>query len=258
MMPRLPITVLIPTYNCAQTLGDTLRSACWVEEILVVDSYSTDGTLDICRQFGARVIRREYSTPAQQKNWAIPQCRHEWILQLDSDEMLEHGAYEQIAQAIQDAPAVDAFRLPRKNHVLGVWMRHGGIYPDYQTRLFRRSVARFADREVHEHICVPGQVGTLSGHILHYGMPTISKQLRNLDRYTRYEADELRKRGRRFRGYRLLLHPWLVFCYRYFWQQGFRDGWRGLVVCAYQAIYDFLAQAKLWEIEALKLERSPK
>lgn len=257
-MQRLPITALIPTYNCAQTIGDTLRSISWADEIFVVDSYSTDSTIDICRQFNARIVQHEYTTPARQKNWAIPQCRHEWILQLDSDETLEPGLYEEIAQAICTAPdAVHAFRLPRKNHVLGVWMRHGGIYPDHQTRLFRRSVARFAEREVHEHICVRGEVGLFRRHILHYGMPYLSKQLRNLDRYTRYEADELRKRGRRFRGYRLLLHPWLVFCYRYFWQQGFRDGWRGLIVCAYLGMYDFLAHAKLWEVEALQLEHSP-
>ena len=101
-MQRLPITVLIPTYNCAQTIGDTLRSACWADEIFVVDSYSTDGTLDICRQFDARIIQHEYTTPAKQKNWAIPQCRHEWILQLDSDEALEPGLYEEIAQALYD------------------------------------------------------------------------------------------------------------------------------------------------------------
>jgi (heptosyl)LPS beta-1,4-glucosyltransferase len=258
-MQHIPISVLIPTFNCAQNIQQALEAVRWADEILIVDSYSTDETLDICRRFGVRILQHEYINPALQKNWAIQHCTHEWILQLDSDEILEPGLYEEILSLLGSVPAsVHAFRIPRKNHVLGMWMSHGGIYPDYQTRLFRKSIARFCDREVHERICVNGDIRTLQHHILHYGMPNVSKQLRNLDRYTRYEADELRKRGRRFHGYRLVLHPLLLFLYRYLWQQGFRDGWRGLVVCVYLGMYEFLSYAKLWELEELELERSPR
>jgi len=107
------------------------------------------------------------------------------------------------------------------------------------------------DREVHAHVLVPGRIGTLQHHIMHYGMPNISKQLRNLDRYTRYEADEMYKVGTHFHWYRLIFHPWQVFFYRYLWNRGFSDGWRGFIVCSYLAIYDFLSQAKLWELEEL-------
>ena len=110
--------------------------------------------------------------------------------------------------------------------------------------------------EVHAHVVVSGKVGTLQHHIMHYGMPHISKQLRNLDRYTRYEADEMYKQGTHFHWYRLIIHPWEVFFYRYLWLRGFNDGWRGFIVCSYLAIYDFLSQAKLWEIEEIGIERS--
>jgi hypothetical protein len=137
-------------------------------------------------------------------------------------------------------------------------MLHGGVYPEYKIRLFRRDRGRWREREVHAHLEVPGRTGTLRNPILHFGMPHLSKQLRNLDRYTRYEADERRKNGRRFRVIDLLLRPPLVFIHRYLWLQGFRDGMRGLILSAYTAFYVFLSYAKLWELEELGLERSPK
>ena len=148
--------------------------------------------------------------------------------------------------------------MARKNHVLGKWMRYGGIYPDWEMRLFRRDKGRWFDREVHSNVRVPGEVGTLKTHILHYGMPNISKQLKNLDRYTRYETNELRKQGKRFHLHNLLMKPLGVFFYRYVWKQGFRDGMRGFIVCAYLSIYCFFYWAKLWEMEELGLENSPK
>ncbi len=135
---------------------------------------------------------------------------------------------------------------------------HGGLYPDPQIRLFRRDRGRWIEREVHAHVQVPGRIETLQGHILHQGMPNITNQIRNLDRYTRYEADELRKQGRHFHWSRLLIRPWLVFLHRYLWLQGWRDGWRGLVLCAYLGVYSFFMYAKLWEMEELGLEKSPR
>jgi glycosyltransferase involved in cell wall biosynthesis len=254
-----PISVLLPTFNSAKIVEGTLESVRWADEILVVDSYSTDNTLDICRRYGARIIQHEYINSAKQKNWAAPQCRNEWVLQIDTDEVLEPGLRDEIERAVNEAPPdVHAFRIPRKNHVLGTWVRYGGIYPDYQTRLFRRDLGRWVEREVHAHIKVPGEVNTLRHNILHYGMPALSKQVRNLDRYTRYEADEMLKVGKNFRWYDLIVHPWLVFFYRYFLCQGFRDGWRGFILCAYLGMYDFLSHAKLWEIKELRLEHSPR
>jgi glycosyltransferase involved in cell wall biosynthesis len=257
-MARPAISVLLPTYNCARTVRDTLESVRWADEILAVDSYSTDGTPDLCRAFGARILRHEYINSARQKNWAVPQCRHPWVLQIDTDEVISPEARAEIEASVATAPTgVHAFRMPRRNHVLGRGLRHGGIYPDYQTRLFRRDYGRWREREVHAHVIVPGEVATLRQDLLHYGMPFLSNQLRNLDRYTRYEADELKKTGRKFRWHGLLLRPWKVFLHRYLGLQGYRDGWRGLIVCAYLGMYEFLSQAKLWEMEELGLEKSP-
>lgn len=253
------VSALLPTYNCAETLRSTLASIRWADDILVVDSFSTDSTLEICREYGARIVQHEYVNSATQKNWAIGQCLHEWVLQIDSDEILEPGVEAVVRQAVAAAPPdVHAFRLPRRNHVLGRWMRYGGNYPDYQIRLLRRDAGKWSGREVHAHVQVPGMVVTLGAGIDHHGMECISRQLRNLDRYTRYEADELRKQARRFRLFDLLMRPGAAFVYRYLWLQGFRDGWRGFIVCAHHAIYTFLARAKLWETEELGISRSPR
>jgi glycosyltransferase involved in cell wall biosynthesis len=258
-MSRPAISVLLPTFNCAGIVRATLESVRWADEILVADSFSTDGTLEICREYGARIVQHEYLNSARQKNWAAPQCKHEWVLQIDSDEVVSGDLRQEIEQTLAAAPPdLDACRIPRKNEVLGRWVRHGGIYPDYQTRLFRRDRGRWKEREVHAHLEVPGRLENLRNPLLHFGMPHISKQVRNLDRYTRYEADELRKNGKRFRLIDLVAKPPGVFLHRYIWQQGFRDGLRGLVLAGYQAAYEFLSYAKLWELEELGLERSPK
>jgi glycosyltransferase involved in cell wall biosynthesis len=240
MRPR--ISILLPTFNNAATVHETLESVKWADEILVVDSFSTDTTLDLCKQYGARVIQHEYINSAKQKNWAVAQCENEWVLQIDSDEVLEPGTREEIERVLRPVESdVHAFR-----------------FPDYQIRLFRRDVGRWNEREVHAHLNVPGEIKTLTSNILHYGMPNLSKQLRNLDRYTRYEADELRKNGISFGWTRATVRPWFVFLKRYVWERGFLEGWRGFILCAYLAIYYFLTQAKLWELEELQLEQSPR
>jgi glycosyltransferase involved in cell wall biosynthesis len=258
-MSRPPISILLPTFNCAKTIRATLESVKWADEIVVVDSFSTDATLDVCREYGARVLQHEYVNSARQKNWALPQCRHEWVLQIDSDEVLGPELREEVEKAAASAaPDVHAFRMPRRNHMLGRWVRFGGVYPDYQIRLILKNKARWQDREVHAHVTVPGEVGTLRHDLLHYDIPALTKPLRNLDRYTRYEADELTKKGRRFRWHHLLLRPFGAFLYRYLWLQGFRDGWRGLIVCSYWGMYVFLTRAKLWEMEEMGLDHSPR
>ena len=258
-MAKPEITVLLPTYNCAAIVRNTLESIKWASDLLVVDSFSSDGTLDICREYGARIVQHEYINSAKQKNWALRHCRSEWIFQIDSDEVIEEGLREEMEQAISEAPpAVHAFRMPRKNHVLGRWMRYGGLYPDYQTRLYRRAYGRWSDREVHAHVQVPGKVVDLTHHVVHYGMETISKQLRNLDRYTRYEADELHGHGGGFHLYQLMFLPIFQFCHRYLYLKGFCDGMRGFILSAYSSIYFFLLLAKLWELEELELDHSPK
>ena len=179
-----------------------------------------------------------------------------WVLQIDADEELEVGAECEIKAASLRLEATDAFRLPRRNHFT---VAGSGMPACIPTIRFVSCVAMLftGQTAASRALLVLRQVGTLSHHILHDGAPFLSRQLRNLDRYTRYEADELIKQHKHFSWYRLLCHPWLIFCYRYLWLQGWRDGWRGLLICAYLAVYSFFTYAKLLELKKLGLEKSP-
>jgi len=250
------ISVLLPTFNNESLIRDCLESVKWADEILVVDSFSTDRTLEICREYGARIVPHEYVNSAKQKNWAIPQCAHEWILQIDTDELLEEGARAEIEQALSCAsPQTHAFTFARKNYVLNKWLQVGGLYPDHQTRLFRRNVGRFEEKEVHAHVVVPGEVATLKHHIVHFGMTSISKQLCNLDRYSRYQAQEWYSGGHRFNYRSMFIRPIGAFIIAFFLQGGFRAGWRGYLICAHRSIYSCLTYCKLWELEWQNGER---
>lgn len=250
------LSVLLPTFNNAEIIRQALESIRWADEILVVDSFSTDATLDICGEYGARIIQHEYIQSAKQKNWAIPQATHEWVLQIDTDEVLEPELRDEIQSVLEDPPAgVDGFRINFKHHVLGKWVKVSGLYPEYHLRLFRRDAGRFEDKEVHAHVQVPGEVRTLQNHILHFGMASLSKQLSNVDRYSGYQAEELRKRGKRFHWTQLAFRPGAIFAYYYFRKRGFVAGYRGLWLAAINATFDFWSHAKLWELEAVSGKR---
>ena len=253
------LSVLLPTYNCSNSLDNTIRSIIWADEIIAVDSFSSDATLDILGVYGAKIVQHEYINSAKQKNWALKFCSHDWVFQIDSDEILEPNSEEIIREAIKSASdEIDCFKMPRKNHVLGKWIKYGGLYPDWEYRLFRRDKGRWLDIEVHSRISVPGRIEKLNTPLIHHGMPNISKQVSNLDRYSRYEADELKKRNISFSWIRWLASPPLIFIKKFIFQKGFLDGWRGFFLAAYSAIYIFLSHAKLKELEILNIERSPK
>jgi glycosyltransferase involved in cell wall biosynthesis len=250
------LSVLLPVYNEEKKIVECLESIKWTDEILVVDSYSNDRTVEITRKYGARVIQHEYINSAKQKNWAIPQCAYEWVLQIDADERLDDILQEEIKKIIQESPPdFDGYRINFKHHVLGKWMQSCGLYPEYHLRLFRRDAGRFADREVDAHVIVKGKVGTLSGHILHYGVDNLSQRLQPLDRYTKYEADEREKVGRKFSWFNLIIKPPLTFLYYFFYKGGFTEGYRGLIISYLKMDFIFWTYAKLWEKDFLAGKR---
>jgi len=247
---RAKLSVLLPTYNEEAMLEACLESIKWADEILVVDSYSTDQTLKIAERYGARIIQHEYINSAKQKNWAIPQCAHEWVLQIDADERVEPALQAEIQQVLISPPAVvDGYINPTKNHMLGTWIKTMDVYPGERLRLFRRNKGRFEDKEVDAHVIVPGQIEYLKSHILHFGMERISQKISPLDRYTRYESDEREKRGRHYSWFNITLRPLAVFLYYYLYKKGFLEGVRGLILASYKADFIFWTYAKLWEKE---------
>ncbi len=242
------LSVLIPCFNSEKTIRATLESVKLADEILVCDSFSTDKTLDIARQYGARIIQHEYKNSATQKNWAIPQCRHDWVLIIDTDETLEDSLKEEIQNKLKEnSSSFNAYRIPRKNFVYGRWMKYGGLYPDYQIRLFRQDKARYETREVHAQMIAEGAIGTLRHHFLHNGFKDMREWFVKTERYTHYEADEIVKQNRNFSWVRLILYPFLIFIQKYFLKLGMLDGYPGFLMAVLDSGYYFMMHARLYE-----------
>jgi glycosyltransferase involved in cell wall biosynthesis len=253
-MPLLSVAIV--TLNEEETLARTLASVAWAEEIVVVDSGSTDRTVEIARSYGARVIEREWPGFAAQKNFAIEQCSGTWVLSLDADEELTPELQLEIQTLVASDPALDAFYLKRRNYFLGRWIRHGGFYPDAKLRLFRRNAAngplKFGERHVHETIAFDGKAGTLEFDLIHHAYPTLTNYIEHMNRYSSLGAEILTTRGRTSRSWlAFAMNVWVVpqytFQWNYFCRLGFLDGREGLLLHLYHAVYTSWKYAKAWE-----------
>ena len=254
---RRPLTVIIPTHNEEATLPDCLESVRFADETLVVDSFSTDRTLEIAREQGARIVQREYGYSAQQKNWAIPQARHEWVLLVDADERVTAGLRDEILRLLEEGPAADGYWIRRSNFFLGKRIRYCGWGTDRVIRLFRRDVARYQDRQVHAEIDLPGPLPALSGPLEHHTFRSFGQYWRKLDLYSEWGARQMYLEGRRAGGVQLLLRPLGRFVRMYVLRLGFLEGAHGVVLSLLGAFTVYLKYARLWEMAVLSERPDP-
>ena len=252
------LSVAIITLNEEANLARTLSSVRWADELVVVDSGSTDRTVEIAHSFGAVVIQCEWQGFAAQKNLAIAQCNGTWVLSLDADEELSLELQRQVRTLLATNPPVDAFALNRRNLFLGRWIKRGGFYPDPKLRLFRRTAARFAlqpafeERPVHETIAFDGASQTLDYDLIHHAYPTLHEYLEHMERYSNLGADLLIGKGRISRSLpaffaNVFIVPHLTFLWNYLFRLGFLDGREGLLLHSYHAVYTSWKYAKAWE-----------
>lgn len=244
------VTAIIPTFNNEKIIRRCLENVTWADDILIVDSYSTDQTLDICREYTDRIIQHEYINSALQKNWAIPQATHDWIFLLDTDEYLEEGLVEEMLEVIENPkPEIEGYVFPRKNLIYDRWVKTCGIYPDSLVRLFKKKY-RYQTRKVHAHIDIPSEkTGQFTHHIIHDDFNDIRSYIIKFDRYMTYESDEYWKQGRRYRLIDIILRPIYMFFWSYILKKGYKDGIRGLLLSVNRAYYNFMIFMKLWEKE---------
>ena len=270
----MTLSVAIITLNEENNLPSTLQS---VEELLrslggeiiIVDSGSTDRTLDIARQFGAKVFSEEWKGFAAQKNSAMEKTAGDWILSLDADEPLEPDCAREIALQVRSAGykwcrtaargtdeerAVPAIRevigywIPRKNFFLGRWIRHGGFYPDRKLRLIRRGAGQWIEHGAHPTIQVNGPTANLRHAMLHYAYPTLRDYIAHMNSYSSMQAKHLdRTRRRGFDLLNILVNPLATFLYNYIFRLGFLDGREGLLLHLYHSAYVSWKYAKAWE-----------
>jgi len=245
------LTVLVPTRNEEANLRDCLETVKWADEILVVDTFSTDRTLEIAREFGARVVQHEYVNSAAQKNWAIPQAENNWVMVVDADERVspELAAEVRALLAAPGGPPAAAYRMHRRTFFFGREIRHCGWDTDAVVRLFRKDRARYPDLWVHADMLVDGPVVKLRGRFDHYTYRSLDQYFEKFGRYTTWSAKDLAARGRRATLLNLLGRPAARFFKMYFLRLGFLDGVSGAVLCALAACSVFTKYAKLWEMQ---------
>ena len=255
------LTALIPCKNERRNIRPCVESVRSVaDEVLIADSGSTDGTLDIVRKMGCcRIIEREYVYSSNFKNWAIPQARHAWVLIVDADERVTPKLAAEIRQVLASPdPPVDGYWIGRKNHFLGYHIAHCGWNRDDVLRLFRRDVGRYRERWVHAEIELdPRRVRRLKHPFEHYTTWSSDEYWRKLNRYASWGALNLRDEGHRVNLLSMVFRAPLRFLQLYFLRLGFLDGIPGLHICAYTAFYTFMKQARLWELHYAKGQPDP-
>lgn len=243
----VPVTATVITFNEAAHIQAALESLSWADEIIVVDSESTDDTVAIARRFANQVLVRPWPGYIAQKNFAAAQASHDWIFSLDADERVTPPLADEISQRLS-SPSAAGYRVPRVTFHLGRWLRSTDWYPDYQLRLYDRRKARWAGKYVHESVKADGAVQDLRGELQHYAYRDLSHHLQTMDRYTTLAARQMFEEGRRAGISDLVLHPPAAFFRNYVLRRGFTDGVPGLIVSAMNARYVGVKFAKLWEL----------
>ena len=282
---RVPVSLIVPIRNEAGNLRRCLQSVRWADEIFVVDSQSTDGSLAIAQEHGAQVVQFHFNGRwPKKKNWALENLpfRNEWVFILDADEVLPPGAEEEFSRAIANAGENAGYWINRRFMFMGRWLRHA-YYPNWNLRLFRYALGRYekltdadthsGDNEVHEHVIVQGPTGRLRCEMDHYAFPSVEVFVEKHNRYSNWEARVSadrslrgsaaqirsgpveRRRKLKLLSQRLPFRPLLRFLYIYLWQKGFLDGREGYYFARLHAVYEFLSVAKTYELT--KNNRAP-
>lgn len=246
-MPQ-PLSVVVVAQDAAAKLPDCLASVRFADEILLVDSGSSDGTPELAARHGARVLHQEWLGFGRQKQFAVERAAHDWVLCLDTDERVSPELAASISAALA-APAAPVYRMARRNRFLGRWLRHGEGYPDWSTRLFDRRQARWSDDLVHEKVLYAVTPGLLAGDLLHESADDLGRYLDKQSRYAALAARQLRQGGRRAGAAELVLSPLARFVKFYLLRLGFLDGVPGLVHIAIGCFASFLKYARLIELQ---------
>ncbi len=240
------ISVIIITYNEEKRLDPCLKSVAWADEIIVVDSFSKDKTVEIAQRYTNKVFLRSFKGYGSQKAFALAQAKGEWVLSVDADERVSESLKKEIKEAIKRSD-IFGYYIPRQSFFCGKFIKHSGWFPDYQLRLFKRDRARFEERLVHERVIVEGKVGRLKSPLLHYTYNSLTEFLEKMERYTELWAEEQKRKGKKGGILKGFGHGVWTFLKMYFLRLGFLDGRYGILLASLYANYTLIKYTKLEE-----------
>lgn len=252
------LSVVISAHNEENNIKDCISSVKFADEVIVVDSESTDKTSQMAKEAGARVFSKKNNLMLNvNKNFGFTKATNDWILNIDADERITPELAKEIETSLGTRDEVNGYWIPRKNIIFGKWMRSGIWWPDYQLRLFRKGMGRFEERHVHEYIQVTGETQKMDAPIVHYNYSSISQFLIKMDKiYTENEASLIAATGKKVNWIDAVRFPVNDFLKTFFAQKGYKDGLHGLVLSIFQAFYAEVVFAKVWEKQGFTEENS--
>lgn len=246
---RLPISVCLITYNEEKNLPECLDSVSWADEVVIVDSFSTDNTLEIARQYQAKIIQQPLGSFAEQKNTAVRNALNEWVLCLDADERVSPQLAQEIKEEISsDNREWDGYYINRHTFYLGRWINHGGWYPSYKLILFKKSKGGWGGIDLHTRVFLEGRTKYLKADLWHFTYRDLSHQLRTVDNFSRIVAQQWQGERKRLRVWSLIFRPPIKFIETYLYKKGYKDGIPGFIIALVTSFYVFLKYAKYWEL----------
>jgi glycosyltransferase involved in cell wall biosynthesis len=247
----IKISAYVLTKNEEKHIRECIESVKWADEILIVDDFSKDSTVEISKRMGCKVVQNKFEYFGKQRNFALTQCSNDWIICLDADERITPELKEEIEQEFKNTPRADAFIAPRKSKFINKWILHSGWYPDYRHPvLFNKNKMKYKDQLVHEDIEYTGKKIYFKGDILHYPYDSIKQFVKKSDFYTDLRSKEMFGRGEKFKVLNLFVNPSIMFFKMYIIKKGFLDGLTGLILALlYSSFYTLMKYIKLWELE---------
>lgn len=245
-----PLTVIILTHNEETRVAEAIESVLWADEVLVVDSYSKDNTLAIASSYGVKVVQNPFEDFSKQRNWAIQQARHEWILMLDADERISEPLRQELIELLKTPPAFPAYRIKRLNYFMDRLIRYSGWQGDRVTRFFNRNEGQYGPKTVHEEFMLSsGKLGKLRQPIIHFTYQSIASYLEKHHGYTTAAAKEIVAKGKKITFYHLMVKPGFRFFRSYLLKLGFLDGKQGIVIAWLASYSVFMRHLKAWRIQ---------
>ncbi len=249
-MSNPAVTACIITFNEESNIRRCLESVKWADEIVVVDSNSTDATVEICREYTQKIYHREFEGHIEQKSYALQCAGNDWVLCIDADEELSPALISEIREGLEkEGDKFEGFFFPRHAFYLGRWINHCGWYPDYKLRLFRKSLGEWGGTNPHDKVELKGRTKHLRNDMNHYTYKDFSHHLKTIDDYSTIYAREARKRGERFSLAKLIFRPVFKFFEIYLYKKGCMDGLPGFIISVLYSYYVFLRYSKIWEAD---------